>query len=75
MCLQNQCSCDNGVAAEGVLCLNDGAAKCISCNDGMLAELCACKTSAPVLMAWEQEVRIVQNHGDAYCRECESGTF
>ena len=32
-CSQNICICENGVAATGAQCTEDGAEICISCND------------------------------------------
>ena len=41
VCTQNDCSCDNGVAATGAACTTDGANICSSCDSGYSGNDCA----------------------------------
>ena len=41
-CIENQCTCDNGVGATGTDCPTHGSVKCTSCDDGYHAEGLQC---------------------------------
>ena len=46
-CVQNVCTCANGVAAESAACTTHEAEKCVSCNDGYIRvdDLCVVESS------------------------------
>ena len=39
-CVENQCTCSNGVGNTGVACATDGTQSCASCNTGSYGNLC-----------------------------------
>ena len=58
---QNTCTCENGVAATGAQCTEDGAEICTSCNDNFTLEGNTCNnnqlvTITPIL---EEAMKIV----------------
>ena len=48
-CVENQCTCSNGVGNTGVACATDGTQSCASCNTGSSQDVEA--------IAWEQSLK------------------